>query len=480
MRTAAERAAPGFVMHRSLSLVRHEAGLLIRLTLPLLLAQLSQTAMGFVDTVMAGRYASIDLAAVAVGSSIFFPVFLFLLGLQSAVTPLVAQANGRGDAAAVRRSLRLGMVVGCTAGVVLMPVLWAMQPFMVWMGVSAEVIPITGRYLFAISWGLPLGGVFFALKGGGDGLARPRLSMIAGLVGLVVNIAANYVLIHGKLGLPELGGVGCGWASTLSLLAMLLCLAGLLARSRLAGTGRLFAPPGSAAAGISGPSTQGYLRLGLPLGLALFVECSIFALIALFLARLGSTVVAAHQIALNFTSLLYMLPYSLATALTVRTGFAIGRQRVRRLARIVRTGLGLALAGSTLTCLCIVVFREQIAALYTSEPAVRALAASLLVYAAFFQPVDALQVNCSGILRGCRDTRVPLVFMLVAYWGIGLPLGYGLGMAEWGGMAPGPQGFWIGLIVALAAAALLLGGRVRVTLRRLEERSGSLLRAGRP
>ncbi len=467
-------------MHRNLSLVHHEAGLLIRLTLPLLFAQLSQTAMGFVDTVMAGRYASIDLAAVAVGSSLFFPVFLFLLGLQSAVTPLVAQANGRGDAAAVRRSIRLGVTIGFTAGVLLMPLLWSMRPFMVWMGVSAEVIPITARYLFAISWGLPLGGVFFALKGGGDGLARPRLSMFAGFVGLAVNIVANALFIYGRFGLPELGGVGCGWASALSLLVMPLCLAWLLARSRLAGTGRLFAPPRADAPASSGPSVRGYLRLGLPLGLALFVECSIFALIALFLARLGSTVVAAHQIALNFTSLLYMLPYSLATALTVRTGFAIGRRRVRRLARIVRTGLGLALAGSSLTCLCIVVFREQIAALYTAEPAVRVLAASLLVYAAFFQPVDALQVNCSGILRGCRDTRVPLVFMLVAYWGIGLPLGYGLGMAEWGGMAPGPQGFWIGLIVALAAAAALLGGRVRVTLGRLEEGSGGAVRAGRP
>ena len=467
-------------MHRSLSLVHHEAGLLIRLTLPLLFAQLSQTAMGFVDTVMAGRYASIDLAAVAVGSSLFFPVFLFLLGLQSAVTPLVAQANGRGDEAAVRRSIRLGVTIGFTVGVLLMPLLWSMRPFMVWMGVSAEVIPISARYLFAISWGLPLGGVFFALKGGGDGLARPRLSMFAGFVGLAVNIVANALFIYGRFGLPELGGVGCGWASALSLLVMPLCLAWLLARSRLAGTGRLFAPPRADAPASSGPSVRGYLRLGLPLGLALFVECSIFALIALFLARLGSTVVAAHQIALNFTSLLYMLPYSLATALTVRTGFAIGRRRVRRLARIVRTGLGLALAGSTLTCLCIVVFREQIAALYTAEPAVRVLAASLLVYAAFFQPVDALQVNCSGILRGCRDTRVPLVFMLVAYWGIGLPLGYGLGMAGWGGMAPGPQGFWIGLIVALAAAAALLGGRVRVTLGRLEEGSGGAVRKGRP
>lgn len=467
-------------MDRSLSLALHEAGLLLRLTLPMLLAQLSQTAMGFVDTVMAGRYASIDLAAVAVGSSIFFPVFLFLLGLQSAVTPLVAQANGRGDAAAVRQAIRLGMAVGFVGGVLLMPLLWSMQPFMMWMGLSAEVIPITDRYLFALSWGLPLGGVFFALKGGGDGLAWPRLSMFAGFTGLGVNITANYLLIYGKLGLPALGGVGCGWATTLSLLAMLLCMGGLLARSR-PGLAGLFVPAEKGSPGWSMSPVRGYLRLGLPLGLTLFVECSIFALIALFLARLGSTVVAAHQIALNFTSLLYMLPYSLATALTVRTGFAIGQRQVRRLMRIVHTGLGLALTGSILTCLCIVVFREQIAALYTAEPGVRALAASLLVYAAFFQPVDALQVTCSGILRGCRDTRVPLAMMLVAYWGIGLPLGYGLGLGGLGGLEPGPQGFWIGLIIALAAAAVLLGGRVRVTLRRLEkERSNDGLRAGRP
>ncbi|WP_448875186.1 MATE family efflux transporter [Desulfobulbus propionicus] len=454
---------------RSLSLLCHEIIALLRLTGPLLLAQLSQTAMGFVDTVMAGRFSSVDLAAVAVGSSIFFPVYLFLIGLQNAVTPLVAQAHGRGDREGIRSSIRLGLAVGLVAGMLLMPLLWWMEPFMVWMGVNAEVIPITSRYLFAISWGLPLGGMFYGLKGGGDGLARTRLSMFAGFLGLGVNILANDLLIYGRLGLPALGGAGCGWATSISILAMLAAMALLLNRGRLAGTNRLFtmgfSMKGAIPAGI-GP----FLRLGLPLGIAMFIECSIFTVIALFIAKLGAQVVAAHQIALNFTSMLYMLPYSLATALTVRVGFTIGRGRVQRLIRIVGTGLGLALSGAVLTCVGILSFSEEIAALYTPDPMVRTLAVSLLVYAAIFQMPDAMQVNCGGILRGCKDTRVPLLLMLCAYWGIGLPMGYGLGLAGLGGMEPGPQGFWIGLICALTAAALLMGSRVVVMVRRLQRR----------
>ncbi|MDD2464619.1 MAG: MATE family efflux transporter [Desulfobulbus sp.] len=443
--------------------------MLLRLTGPLLLAQLSQTAMGFVDTVMAGRYSAIDLAAVAVGSSIFFPVYLFLIGLQNAVTPLVAQAHGRGDRDAIRGSIRLGMVVGLVAGLLLMPVLWWMEPLMVWLGVSVEVIPITSRYLFAVSWGLPLGGVFYGLKGGGDGLGRTRLSMFAGFLGLGVNILANYLLIYGKLGLPVLGGVGCGWATSISILAMMTAMAWLLYRSKLGGTEQLFVP--TTRVTTTGPGGIGsFLRLGLPLGVTMFIECSIFTVIALFIAKLGAQVVAAHQIALNFTSMLYMLPYSLATALTVRVGFTIGRGRVQRLPRLVATGLGLALSGSVLTCLGILIFSREIAALYTPDPMIQTLAVALLIYAAIFQMPDAMQVNASGILRGCKDTRVPLVLMLVAYWGIGLPLGYGLGLAGLGGMEPGPQGFWIGLICALTTAALLMWSRVVVVIKRLQRR----------
>ena len=455
-----------------------EAAVLLRLTAPLVLAQVSQTAMGFVDTVMAGRYSAVDLAAVAVGSSIFFPVYLFLVGLLSAVTPLVAQANGRGDSEGIRQAIRRGMTIGLITGLALMPVLWSMRPFMTWMGVSAEVITITMRFLFAISWGLPIGGLFFAVRNGGDGLAKPRFSMIAGFAGLLVNMLANYLLIYGKLGLPALGGAGCGWASSLAILAMLLCMTWLLIRSRIRGTGRLLTLR-RLPAQTPGISATAFLRLGIPLGLALFVECSIFTIIALFVAKFGAQVVAAHQIALNFTSQLYMLPYSLGMALTVHVGFTIGQGRIRRLRRIMATGLALAFAGSLLTGLLIFGFAPAIAALYSTDQTVQGLAVTLLLYAALFQIPDAIQVNCGGILRGCKDTRIPLMLMLLAYWGIGLPLGYSLGLGRFGGMEPGPQGFWIGLIGALTAAAGLLGWRVLVMLRRLEK-TGDRLRVGRP
>jgi len=362
------------------------------------------------------------------------------------------------------------MIVGGIAGLLLMPILWSLQPFMVWLGVSAEVIPITQRYLCAVSWGLPLGGIFYGLKGGGDGLGKTRISMFAGFLGLGVNILANNLLIYGKWGLPELGGVGCGWATSISILAMMASTGLLLKRSRLGGTQRLFVPEIRLAAGAAA-GLKAFLRLGLPLGVQMFIECSIFTVIALFIAKLGAEVVAAHQIALNFTSMLYMLPYSLATALTVRVGFTIGRNRLRRLPRIVWTGMGLALSGSVLTCLGILLFSREIAALYTPEPMIQTLAVTLLMYAAILQLPDAMQVNCGGILRGCKDTRVPLVLMLFAYWGIGLPLGYGLGLGGLGGMVPGPQGFWIGLICALVSAALLMGSRVVVIIRRLQRQA---------
>lgn len=444
------------------TLACNEALTLLRLTWPLMLAQLSQTAMGFVDTVMSGRVSALDLAAVAVGASVFFPVYLFLYGLMMAVTPLVAQAYGRGNPQAIRLAIRQGMVIGFVVGALLMPLLWLAEPLMFWMEVDEKVVPIAGRYLFAISWGMPLAGVFFSLRNGGDGLARPRLSMYAGFFGLAVNIVANYVLIYGKLGLPAMGGVGCGWASSISILAMMLFMGYLLDKSRIPALSGLFTfrldkflvHPGA------------FLRLGLPIGVTFFIECSVFALITLLVAKAGAEVVAAHQIAANFAGLVYMLPYGLSTAMTVRVGYCIGRQRLQRLKRAVTVGLSMAFVISTLNCILMFIFAEWIAALYTAELQIRPLAITLICLAALFQIPDAMQVNCGGILRGFKDTRMVLVISIVAYWGVGLPMGYWMWAADILGTGNGPQGFWVGLICALSASAVLLGGRVWARLRR--------------
>ncbi|MDL2275698.1 MATE family efflux transporter, partial [Desulfosarcina sp. OttesenSCG-928-G10] len=156
-------------------LIFNEVGTLIRLTGPIVLAQLSHSAMGVVDTIMAGRYSAVDLAGVAVGASIFLPLFLFLSGLMAAVTPLVAQGHGRRDGPAIRRSIRQGMGIGLVTGLLIMPVLWMAGPLMIWMEVSEDVVPIARGYLFAVSWSMPITGLFFALRNGGDGLGKPHL-----------------------------------------------------------------------------------------------------------------------------------------------------------------------------------------------------------------------------------------------------------------------------------------------------------------
>lgn len=433
-----------------------EARLLLKLTGPLLLAQLSQTAMGFVDTVMAGRYSSLDLAAVAVGASIFFPLYLFMVGLLSAVTPLTAQAHGRGDRSAVQAAIQQGAVVGLGVGLLMTLLMHHLDVLLSMMQVSPEVIPLTSGYLRALSWGMPIAGVFLALRSGAEGLSLPRLSMLAGFFGLTVNIIANYLLIYGKMGLPALGGVGCGWATSLSMVAMFAAMTWLLSSSRAAQASPLF----TSRAPKLFRSLGQLVQLGLPIGLALFVECSIFSVIALLIAKFGAEVVAAHQIALNFTSLLFMMPYSLSIALTIRVGFAIGKGQPSRVARIVRTGLVLALCSAVTTGLFILTFSRQIAAMYSPDLAVQQLAVVLLVLAALFQLPDAIQVNCAGALRGFKDTRVPMILMVLAYWGIGLPVGWSFGLGGLGGMEPGPQGFWIGLICGLTTSATLLGIRL--------------------
>ncbi|MDL2329667.1 MATE family efflux transporter [Desulfosarcina sp. OttesenSCG-928-A07] len=447
-------------------LIFNEAGTLIRLTGPIVLAQLSQSAMGVVDTVMAGRYNAVDLAAVAVGTSIFLPLFLFVSGLMAAVTPLVAQGYGRQDHPAIRHAIRQGMKIGFLTGLLIMPVLWLAEPVMIWMEVSEEVIPIACRYLFAVSWSLPVTGLFFALRNGGDGLARPHLSMIAGLFCLLVNVGANYVLIYGKLGFPSLGGVGCGWATSFSMLVMLLVMAGLLVRIRIPAVRGLFR---FGASEKKGESILSFLHLGFPIGITLFIECSVFALITLLVARMGAHVVAGHQITANFAGLVYMLPLGLATAMTVRVGYCIGRRRILRLRRAIFTGLGMALVLSSASCVLMFLFAPDIVAFYTSDPKVQSLSVMLLGLAALFQIPDALQVNCGGILRGFKDTRVVLVISIIAYWGVGLPMGYGLGTGWLSDRFLGPQGFWIGLIIALSASALLMGFRVRMQLRRAQK-----------
>lgn len=442
--------------------VRTELRTLLALATPIIIAQLAYTSIGFVDTVMSGRFSARDLAAVALGNSIWVPVFLLMTGILLATTPKVAQRFGAGQhgeiGPLVRQALWLALVVGCLAGTVL----WNAEFVLKLMKVDPDLIEPAMGYLHGVAFGFPCVALFHVLRCYSDGLGRTRPAMVVGLFGLLLNIPLNYVLIYGKLGLPPLGSVGCGWATAMVMLFMLLGMIWWIRRApAYKDTTPLqrFERP-------SWPLIKRLLGIGLPIGISVFAESSIFAVIALLIGGLGATVVAGHQIALNFASLVFMIPYSIGMAATVRVGQALGRGEPREARFAAGVSMVTALAYACVSASCMLLMREQIAQIYTPAPEVIALAASLIVYAALFQFSDALQVTAAGALRGYQDTRATMIMTLFAYWGIGLPVGYILGLTDLFGPASGPAGLWEGLIVGLTCAALMLTLRLKSSAKR--------------
>ena len=432
--------------------VRLELRTLLALALPIIIAQLAHTAMGFVDAVMAGRVGPQDLAAVALGNSIWVPVFLLMTGVLLATTPKVAQRFGSGQTAQigplVRQALWLAVAVGAGAAALL----FSAEPVLRLMKVDPLLIGPCMRYLHGIATGLPSVALYHVLRCCSDGMGRTRPSMVLGICGLLLNIPLNYVFIYGHFGVPALGGVGCGWATAIVMWVMLLGMAGWVHWAPAYREAKVF---GS----FQWPQwavIQRLLGIGLPIGIAVFAESSIFAVIALLIGSLGSTVVAGHQIALNFSSIVFMIPFSLGMAVTVRVGQAMGRNDPRQARFAAGVGMGTALAYACFSASLMLLGREHIAAIYTADPQVTRIAAMLIVYAALFQFSDAVQVTAAGALRGYQDTRVTMILTLFAYWGIGLPVGYILGLTDWFGAPSGPSGLWQGLIVGLTCAALML------------------------
>jgi multidrug resistance protein, MATE family len=435
---------------------------LLKLATPIIIAQLANTAMGFVDTVMAGRVSPQDLAAVALGNSIWVPVFLLMTGILLATTPKVAQRFGSGAhneiGPLVRQALWLALAVGIAAAVLL----WNAQIVLRVMNVDPALIDPAMGYLRAVACGFPAVALYHVLRCYSDGLGHTRPSMVIGLLGLALNIPLNYIFIYGKLGLPAMGGVGCGWATGLVMAFMFLSMLWWVKWAPFYQPSKIF----SHFEWPQWPVLKRLLSVGTPIGIAVFAEASIFSVIALLIGGLGATVVAGHQIALNFSSMVFMIPYSLGMAATVRVGQALGRGEPREARFAAGVSMGVALAYACLSASLMLLLREQIAQIYTPDRAVISVATALIVYSALFQFSDAIQVTAAGALRGYQDTRVTMILTLFAYWGIGLPIGYALGLTDWLGEPSGPSGLWQGLVVGLTCAAVMLAIRLSRSARK--------------
>ncbi|MEE3118801.1 MAG: MATE family efflux transporter [Pseudomonadota bacterium] len=423
---------------------------------PILIAQIAQMANGVIDTVMAGHASAEDLAAVGIGSSLWMPLFLFFMGLLGALQPIISGYNGARTLDRIMPTTWQGLYLAGAGSVIMIALLTQVHPVLALLNLEPRTAGITQGYLDAFAWGVPAMLLMTALRGLTDGLGHTRVIMAFSVLSTLINLPLNYIFIYGKLGLPAMGGVGCGWATSLSNGIAALALLVYLNRSE---TYRRF----HLLADWAAPKLAdlGYiLRIGVPIGFTIFVEASMFSVIALFLAPLGPVVVAGHQIALNVVSLLFMLPLSIGMALTLRVSFLMGAGAPDSARLISRSSLLLAAATALVFALLLWLFSEQIAALYTGETEVRQVTVRLLLFAALFQIADVIQVTCISALRGYKDTRIPMFIMVFSFWGLGLPLGYALTFTDLIWPAMGAAGFWVGLTGGLTSASMLLGWRL--------------------
>jgi MATE family multidrug resistance protein len=353
--------------------------------------------------------------------------------------------------------------------------LWvAVAPIFERMDVPSSVARESAAYLSAVAFGMPGIALFQALRAFSDGMNHTRPALWISLVGLSVNIPCNYLLIYGGEGLvslfgsglpsswqqlPALGALGCGIATAISMWTMAIAMALYTRRGttyRSVALWQQLTPPNLA-------GIRELVVVGVPIGVAIFVEVTLFTLIALFIASFGEVTVGAHQIALSYTTILFMLPMSLSMALTVRVGNTLGQKRLAMARKVAWNGIVISVIVAAINSTLLWFSAAPVISLYTSNADIQALALTIIALAVVFQLSDSLQVNLAGALRGYKDTRIVMVITVLSYWIVGLGGGHWLGTYGLGSMSEpmGVHGYWIGLIAGLSTAACLLAWRLK-------------------
>lgn len=434
-------------------LVREEARANLKLALPIMAAQFTFMGMGTVDTIMAGRLGADALAAVAVGANVWFLAFIVFSGILMACSPIVAHRIGAGrDPQDTGRFVREAAVFAVGLGLLWMLAMRiAVGPVLGLLKLDEPAAGYAADYITAVSWGAVPFCLCFLARNVAEGHGLARAALVAGSVGFAVNGVFDYLLMYGRLGFPQLGPEGCAWASVLGGLSMAGVYAGLYLRLPQLRALRVFR---------SGwprlqPDVREVLRLGLPIALIVAAESWMFNIGALLMARFGGEVIAAHQVAINVAALAFMVPLSIGFATTVRVGYAAGAGNAAAVRLRGQTGMLLGVGFALVSATLMAVLPGAIVALYTDAPAVSGVAERFLYFAALFQIFDCVQATANGALRGIKDTRVPALITIAAYWIVGMPVASALAFTT----DQGPYGVWWGFIVALAVAAFGLAWR---------------------
>ncbi|MBN8578114.1 MAG: MATE family efflux transporter [Cytophagales bacterium] len=415
------------------------------LAYPVMLSMLGQVMTGVADSVMVGWTGAVPLAAASF-ANVFYNIPLFFgVGVSYAITPLVAQAEGGKDNTRIIAVLKNGSLINLFTALALVALIFAIEPFMYAMGQPEEVVSLALPYLSIIAVSIIPTMIFQTYRQFAEGLQRTRVAMIIVVGSNLLNIALNYVLIFGHFGFPELGLNGAGWAT---LVARVVMACSMLAYIYFGNRYQHYRA-GFSFGNYSTKLIAKMLHIGVPSGTQYIFEAGAFGFSALMMGWLGTTALAAHQIAINLATISYMTTSGLGAAATIRVGNFLGQQDKKSLRAAAFAMIWMAAGIMVLWAILFIAGRVFLPALYIDNPAVIELTASLMIIAAFFQLSDGIQVVAAGALRGLQDVKIPSVLIFVAYWVIALPLGYVLAfILDWAAV-----GIWIGLFIGLTITA---------------------------
>ena len=430
---------------------RRETRAIAIIALPVIVAQLLQMGMGVADTLMAGRINALALSAVAMGAAMWFFTVIAGLGLMLALTPIISHHVGANNHPLIREELRQGVWLALALSLFQMLTLLAMALLMPWLGIAPEIVTETRRYLLWIFWSLPLTCLYLVPRFLNESMGHTMPMLWTQLLMLPVNVLGNYLLMFGNFGFPQMGAAGAalstGIAQTIGCLALYTYTLNAPRYAQYHLRQRMTRPDWAHIATI--------VRLGVPISIGMAMEAGMFTATALLMGRFGVDTVAGHQIAINIASLTFMIPLGISIALTVRVAQAVGARDLIAARYRGRLGIALCTAIMMASALMLATAGHWFASLYTPNQTVVALAAQFLVYAAVFQILDGMQVSAMGVLRGFKDTKIPMLVTVFGYWVVGMGLSLTLGV--FGPM--GPAGLWAGLVGGLGVAAVVLNVR---------------------
>ncbi len=420
----------------------------ITLAYPVVLSQLGQVMVSVVDSAMVGQTGSIPLAAASLANSITFIMIAFAIGISYAITPLIAAADGQNRGREISEILRHGLVLNVFAGLMIFVLIVAGSGLLKYMGQDPEVVELAIPYMGIIAFSIVPMMVFQTFRQFTEGLSQTKQAMVITIASNLLNVFLNYLLIFGKWGFPAMGLNGAGWATLISRVVMAIAMFLFVAyAARFASYiknlhfKRLYRE-----------RFNRLLGLGIPSGMQFLFEVSAFSLAAVMVGWLGAEALAAHQIAISLASITFMMASGVSAASTIRIGNQLGRRDIPTLRVAGFSNFLLIVVFMAISGVLFIVFRDFLPTLFIADAEVIATASGLLIIAAFFQIFDGVQVVSLGILRGLQDVKIPTLATFIAYWIIGLPVGYLLAF-EFG---YGIKGVWYGLSLGLGITAITM------------------------